>query len=91
MDVNGIGVLQFTSPIENYFVAIKHRNHLGVMTNSAQQLDGNRVNIDFTDATVPIAFGSNAQTDAGMPVDTLGMWSGNVNGDWVMIAMPPQI
>ncbi|WP_240321192.1 leucine-rich repeat domain-containing protein [Kordia sp. SMS9] len=81
VDVNGGGILQFTSPIENYFVAIKHRNHLGVMTNSAQQLDGNRVNIDFTDATVPIAFGANAQTDAGMPVDTLGMWSGNVNGD----------
>ena len=84
VDVNGIGVLQFTSPIENYFVAIKHRNHLGVMTNTAQQLDGNRVNVDFSDATVPIAFGTNAQTDAGMPANTLGMWAGNVNTDTVI-------
>ena len=81
VDVNGIGILQFTAPLDNYFVAIKHRNHLGIMTASVQQLDGNRVNIDFTDTTNQIAFGSNAQTTAGMPVNTLGMWTGNVNGD----------
>jgi hypothetical protein len=81
VDVNGLGILKFTSPLDNYFVAIKHRNHLGIMSNAALQLDGNRVNLDFTDATIPITFGSNAQTTAGMPVDTFGMWTGNVNGD----------
>jgi hypothetical protein len=84
VDVNGLGILKFTSPLENYFVAIKHRNHLGIMTNSTLQLDGNRVNLDFSDATNPITFGSNAQTTSGMPVDTFGMWTGNVNGDAIV-------
>ncbi|EDP94800.1 leucine-rich repeat protein [Kordia algicida OT-1] len=84
VDVNGAGILKFTSPLDNYFVAIHHRNHLGVMSNTALQLDGNRVNLDFTDATNPMTFGSNAQTTAGMPADTLGMWTGNVNGDTIV-------
>ncbi|WP_298515718.1 leucine-rich repeat domain-containing protein [uncultured Kordia sp.] len=84
VDVNGLGILQFTAPVDNYFVAITHRNHLGIMTSTVLQLDGSRVNIDFTDATNQITFGVNAQTAAGMPVDTVGMWSGNVNGDIIV-------
>ncbi|MFK7749216.1 MAG: leucine-rich repeat protein, partial [Kordia sp.] len=81
VDVNGTGLLQFTSPLGNYFVAIKHRNHLGIMTGNVLSLTGIRNAVDFTDATNQITFGTNAQTDAGMPTDTVGMWSGNVNGD----------
>ncbi|MEM6720429.1 MAG: leucine-rich repeat protein [Bacteroidota bacterium] len=84
VDVNGIGILKFASLLDNYFVAIRHRNHLGIMSNTALQLDGSRVNLDFTDATSPIAFGTNAQTDSSMPANTLGMWTGNVNGDSIV-------
>lgn len=84
VDVNGLGILQFASPTSNYFVAIRHRNHLGVMTANVQLLTGNRVVLDFTNATNPITFGSNAQTIAAMPVGTLGMWAGNVNGDTIV-------
>ncbi|MBC8757444.1 leucine-rich repeat protein [Kordia sp. YSTF-M3] len=81
VDTNGTSVVQFTSPLGNYFVVIKHRNHLGIMTGNVVSLTGIRNTVDFTDATSQITFGSNAQTIAGMPVDTVGMWTGNVNGD----------
>ncbi|MGH1385805.1 leucine-rich repeat protein [Kordia sp.] len=84
VDTNGTGLLQFSSPLGNYFVAIKHRNHLSIMTANALSLTGTRNTVDFTDATNQITFGSNAQTDAGMPVDTVGMWTGNVNGDSIV-------
>ncbi len=84
VDTNGAGVLQFMSPLGNYFVAIKHRNHLGIMTGNVLSLTGIRNTVDFTDATSQITFGSNAQTTAGMPVDTVGMWTGNVNGDSIV-------
>ncbi|WP_298426214.1 leucine-rich repeat domain-containing protein [uncultured Kordia sp.] len=78
---NGRSILKFEAANDNYFVAIHHRNHLAIMTATPLQLDGSRVNVDFTNASSQITFGSNAQTDASMPIDTIGMWSGNVNGD----------
>ncbi len=81
VDESGVSILKFSLPGDNYFVAVKHRNHLGIMTATPVALLGSRVDVDFTDATNPITFGSNAQTDAGMPANTVGMWAGNVNGD----------
>jgi hypothetical protein len=82
--IDGVTPVQFTSQLDDYFITIKHRNHLGIMSANTKALTAVITLVDFTDATDTNTFGSNAQTDAGMPTDTLGMWSGNVNGDSIV-------
>lgn len=81
VNTDGVSLFTFTLQLGDYFITIKHRNHLGIMLANAKQLSSVITIIDFADANNPITFGSNAQTDAGMPVDTVGMWTGNVNDD----------
>ena len=54
------------------------------MTANTIALNGTATVINFTDATTPITFGANAQTTFGTPTNTLGMWTGNANGDTVV-------
>jgi Leucine-rich repeat (LRR) protein len=68
----------------NYYIAVKHRNHLGIMSASAITLNDQTTTIDFTDANNQITFGNNAQTTLGMPADIVAMWAGNVNNDGVV-------
>ncbi|RZN83018.1 MAG: hemagglutinin protein [Winogradskyella sp.] len=84
VDVDGISDLSFELPMGNYYVAVKHRNHLGIMTSTAIALSNSTTQIDFTDANNQITFGANAQTNFGMPAGVVAMWSGNVNGDAVI-------
>ncbi|WP_298516979.1 M60 family peptidase N-terminal accessory domain-containing protein [uncultured Kordia sp.] len=82
VNIDGISTISFVVPEGDYNVAIKHRNHLGIMTNtSVTFLEGAPTIVDFTEAASQNAFGSNAQTTFGMPAGKAGMWSGNVNGD----------
>jgi hypothetical protein len=70
----------------NYYVAIKHRNHLAVMTANPIPigLSYTETVIDFTDANNVITFGTDAQTSFGMPTNTLGMWAGDVDNNGVI-------
>ena len=79
--INGISPLSFNADADNYYIAIKHRNHLGIISANTFALTTNTTVIDFTDATSPITFGTDAQTTFGMPINTLGMWAGDANGD----------
>ncbi|AXG68305.1 HYR domain protein [Kordia sp. SMS9] len=67
-----------------YYVVLKHRNHLGIMTQSTMALSDINTIVDFTDVSNQITFGTNAQTIFGMPTGIVGMWSGNVNVDTVI-------
>ncbi|MEM6718980.1 MAG: hypothetical protein AAF611_06690 [Bacteroidota bacterium] len=71
-------------PHGNYYIVVKHRNHLGIMTANTITLNDQTTTIDFTDAANEITYGSNAQTDFGIPTETLAMWAGNVNSDSVL-------
>ncbi|WP_298515720.1 leucine-rich repeat domain-containing protein [uncultured Kordia sp.] len=84
VNTDGVSPFTFTSQLDDYFIAIKHRNHLGIMLANAKRLSSVITIIDFAEANNPITFGNNTQTDAGMPANTLGMWSGNVNGDSIV-------
>lgn len=68
-------------PANNYYVAIKHKNHLGIMSNSTIPLSRITTAVDFTDATNQITFGTDAQTTFGTPANTVAMWAGDTNGD----------
>ena len=78
---DGVSSLAFEVPGTNYYVAIKHRNHLSVTTSMPIALSRISTNINFSDANNPITFGTNAQTSFGMQTGTIAMWAGNVNGD----------
>ncbi|AXG72222.1 internalin-A [Kordia sp. SMS9] len=82
--MDAVSPIQFAANVGDYFIAIKHRNHLGIMMANAKRLSSVITIIDFANAINPITFGINAQTDAGMPANTLGMWAGNVNGDSIV-------
>jgi hypothetical protein len=78
---DGISTLSFNQLSGNYYVSVKHRNHLGIMTLANVSLSDTAAIVDFTDANDQITFGTNAQTTFGMPTDILGMWAGDVNND----------
>ena len=82
--VDGTSDLEFDLAAGSYYVAIKHRNHLGIMTSTAIALSDTTETVDFTDSNNQITFGSNSQTVFGMPNNSVAMWTGNVNGDTVV-------
>ncbi|MEM9678733.1 MAG: BspA family leucine-rich repeat surface protein, partial [Bacteroidota bacterium] len=75
--------LTFNLPADNYYVVVKHRNHLGIMSASPISLFGSPLVVDFTDGSVP-TFGTDAQTTLGMPVGVQAMWAGDANSDSVV-------
>ena len=79
-----LSILQVEIPDGDYYVAVKHRNHLGIMSATPISLnDASVTTINFTDGSVP-TYGTNAQTSFGMPSGVLGMWAGNVNSDAII-------
>jgi hypothetical protein len=55
VDVDGISAVKFNGiNIDDYFIAIKHRNHLGVMTKFKQLISSAGTNIDFTSLSTPL-------------------------------------
>ena len=75
-----VSVVDGSSPVpigvanDDYFVVIRHRNHIGVMSPTALTLSGTSTVIDFTSGS---AFGTNAQKDLGGSI--FGMWSTDAN------------
>ncbi|MBK9760687.1 MAG: hypothetical protein IPO90_12110 [Flavobacteriales bacterium] len=59
---------------DNYYVAVRQRNHFGVMTSAAVALSGTPVTVDFT-SPAQGNFGTNAQKTIGA---VRACWAGNV-------------
>ncbi|MEP1486867.1 MAG: lectin-like protein [Algibacter sp.] len=78
--IDGVSPLSFSQPADNYYIVIKHRNHLGIMSNSAIDLNGTATVVDFTDGSTA-TYGSNAQATFGMPTGIQGMWAGDADSD----------
>ncbi len=79
VDLDGSSPLKLNNiAADNYYVVVKHRNHLGVATSSAVALSSTVTSIDFTtDAT----YGTAAQKSVSGTFPTVCMWAGDVNGD----------
>ena len=82
--IDGISSVEFNQTPDNYYIAIKHRNHLGIMTTNTLALSAVTTSVDFTNGNSQITFGSNAQTTSGMQSGVVAMWSGNANDDTVV-------
>jgi len=78
---DGVSNMSFLTPVGYYYMAIKHRNHLGIISASSIEMGSNPIAVDFTNSASPITFGTNAQSSFGMQIGMLGMWAGNVGGD----------
>ena len=77
--LDGITTLEFNVPSKDYFIAIKHRNHLAVISQSAFTLTNQLTTVDFTKSASPITYGTNAQKDFNNGV--LALWAGDASGN----------
>ena len=78
--LDGSSALMFGQLADNYYIAIKHRNHLGIMSGSTVALSNTTSVVDFTNGSAA-TFGTNAQTILGLPNGTFAMWAGDADGD----------
>ncbi len=87
VEVDGTTAFGFSSWAKSYYIVLKHRNHLGIMTQSSVSFGATAKNIDFWDINDISLFGTNAQTNFGMPTNTYAMWAGdaNANGEVVFL------
>jgi len=78
MVVNTVGSTQIQTVISgNYYISIKHRNHLGCMTASPVLISSNIQTIDFTDEFFQ-TWGTNSRKRIG---SIMVLWSGDSNFD----------
>ena len=82
VDVDGSSVLTFSGVVQaDYYVAIRHRNHLGVMTANAFNFRGVVQSMDFRQPNFPL-LRLNTQSLSQPTVLTAqgpALWAGNVN------------
>ncbi len=73
VDVDGTSPVSFAEQPGNYFVAVRHRNHLGCMTAQAITLNGTATTVDFT-SLATATYGTDARKPSGS--ERL-LWMGN--------------
>jgi hypothetical protein len=71
------GVLTFSGPPGNYRIAVRHRNHLGLMSNAAFSLTRDPIAIDLSDP-LTIAYGTEARR---LRDGKALLWAGNARFD----------
>lgn len=77
--VDGVGAVEFHGmPASNYYVAVRHRNHLGIITATPGSLTAIPTTMDFTDGSMPLQGGNNATVQVG---NTRCLRAGDANGD----------
>jgi len=87
-DMDGYPYLSFDSTLAGpYYVVVRHRNHLGVMTNEAGLLSPIVTRVDFTDKDFN-ALGTHAQRMNGDSTEQY-MWAGDVTSDRRIIYQGP--
>ncbi|MBK7761991.1 MAG: hypothetical protein IPI46_01290 [Bacteroidetes bacterium] len=84
VDVDGLSPVTFSTVLPgNYRVSVKHRNHLGVMTNLDQALTLGGSTVDFTTAplyvkpALPALVNTPAKVSGGLQI----LWSGDARND----------
>lgn len=78
VDVDGTSPVAFNLPDGDYHIALRHRNHLGIMTGGPLALtSGTTTAIDFTSSSTSV-HGTAARKDIN---GTLVMWSGDARRD----------
>jgi Hydrazine synthase alpha subunit middle domain len=78
VDVDGVSPVAFKIANDNYFVAVRHRNHLGVLTPSVFSINKTLpITYDFSTAANQALNGIQKDLTGG----AFGLYAGNVNGN----------
>ncbi|MFZ1686406.1 MAG: PQQ-dependent sugar dehydrogenase [Flavobacteriales bacterium] len=77
VSASGSGPLSFTVGSGNYYVVVRHRNHLGAMTAAPVSLSTTTSVVDFLSSST-LTYGTNARRVVG---STLALWAGNTTGN----------
>ena len=94
VDIDGISAVTFTNIIPgNFYVSIRHRNHLGVMTSVPLSISATPTIINFTANTtgnysVSSPYAQHTFTGEASS-DVKAMWAGNASGDTNIIFQGP--
>ncbi|MBT8271654.1 MAG: hypothetical protein KJO25_06385 [Bacteroidia bacterium] len=78
VDIDGTSLLSITANPANYYVVVKHRNHMGIMSGNSLALSELPVQIDFSDP-ITSTFGSNAQLQ--LTTGKMALWAGDTAGN----------
>jgi endo-1,4-beta-xylanase len=88
VDTDGTSPLLFNAPADNYYIVIRHRNHLGVMSKNALTFTETASTIfDFTTSQSAVS-GTNAQVV--LPNATKALWAGDANADNDIVSVGSQ-
>lgn len=77
VDLDGTSPVAFPMPVGNYYVAIRHRNHLGALTAAPVALTGTATVVDLT-ASATTTYGTEARKTIGT---RMVLWAGNALRD----------
>lgn len=77
---DGASPFTMNAPPNDYYVAVRHRNHLGVMTTFPVAVNSQTQLVDLRDPQFPV-FGTDARVLKG---SVACLWAGDVNGDGVI-------
>lgn len=88
VDVDGTSPVQFiVEEPDTFYVAIRHRNHLGIMTATARSLSAVSTTIDFRQPSTPTYVKANSALHQAQVVVDQGraMWAGNALADQMVV------
>ncbi len=85
VDLDGGALKFFQTPSGNYHVAVRHRNHLGIITRNSYFLSPSPTLIDFIDDAT-LVYGNFAINNR---LGERAMWSGDMNGDRKVVFQGP--
>lgn len=78
VDIDGVSNITFQNmPSGNYYVALRHRNHLGIITSNTHFLSPNPTEIDFTNTATDV-YGDVPLVEVN---GERYMWAGDLNQD----------
>lgn len=77
VDLDGQAPVGMTVPGGGYHVAVRHRNHLGLMTATPVPLFEVPIPLDLSNATVPV-YGTDARRSVGGTHPAMVLWAGDV-------------
>jgi len=80
VSVDGVSPVSFNLPSGSYKVALRHRNHLGAMTQSAVALGTTATPIDLSSAGTA-TYGTDARKSIAGTFPVQALWAGDVNFD----------
>lgn len=87
VDVDGVSPVNFPNASPGpYYVAVRHRNHLGVMTGESMDLSENAVSVDFTDPDFPNNCGQLGMATIG---NKRVLWGGDLNHNGRVVYQGP--